>query len=356
MFNNSLSFPSQISIELVRLLSISGRIVDLNDYMIEINIFEDIFSNFLSGQMLISDSSNLIGDMPIVGSEYLQVKFETPTLGVFIEKVFRVYSVTDIQVVRDNNTRTYILHFTSVEAYNDSRLSLFKPFSGLVTDVVAEIYNDFLKAPAQLKFTEDKVELNQSKTTPLLVQPTKNKVKFISPGWSPATCINWLASKSVSEDDGSPDYLFWESTSAGFIFSSIENIAKGYRDAGVTKGTYYYVPQGVFPTEDVLDKLFIAQDFEVVSFVDNLKNNLQGYFSNALGVYDVYKKTYTSYLYNHIQNYTNITHFGDGSAPFTSNTVSDPYQNMKFYSTNPKLFSGISENHTVITPDRKSVV
>jgi hypothetical protein len=353
MPNNTLTYPGQVSFEYLKLISSQGIVVDLNDYLVEINIFEDIFANFLHGQVMVSDSRNLIAKMPIIGNEYLLVKFETPTLGVPIEKVFRVYSIDNVVSSRDNNTKTYILNFVSIEAFNDAVISVFKPYNGLISDVAGEIFTEFLESPARPKFEENNITLDETDTIPLYVEPTKNKIKFISPGWTPAMCINWLASKAIPGDGGSPDYLFWETTSKGFAFTSIERLTKNYLEAGLVDGNYYYAPPGALNTEDIIEKLFLVESFEVVRFIDNLRNYQNGYFGSGLGTFDLYKKTYTLHDYNHVENYNTFTHLGGDSAiaPFSPQTPTNSDQNIKFYPVNSKLFSGTRENYSEVMPN-----
>lgn len=353
MPNTSLSYPGQVSFEYLKLISSQGIVVDLNDYLVEINIFEDIFSNFLHGQIMLSDSRNLIAKMPLIGDEYLLVKFETPTLGVSIEKVFRVYSIDNIVTVRDNNTKTYVLNFASIEAFNDAVVSVFKPYSGLVSDVAGAIFTEFLESPSKPKFEDRSITLDESETTSLFVEPSKNKIKFISPGWTPAKCINWLASKAIPEDGGAPDYLFWETTSKGFAFSSIERLTKNYIESKLVDGNYYYVPAGALNVGDIIEKLFLVESFEVVRFIDNLRNYHNGYFGSGLGTFDLKKKAYTLHDYNHVANYSSFKHFGDESAlaPFSVNTPHNSDQNIKFYPINPNLFSGQNENYTEVMPE-----
>lgn len=353
MSNTFLSYPGQVSFGYLKLVSSQGLVVDLNDYLVEINIFEDIFSNFLHGQIMLSDSRNLIAKLPIIGNEYLLVKVETPTIGVPIEKVFRVYSVDNIVTARDNNTKTYVLNFTSLEAFNDLVVSVFKPYTGLVSDIAGEIFTEFLESPSKPKFEENNIVLDETISSPLYVEPTKNKIKFISPGWSPAKCINWLTSKAIPQDGGAPDYLFWETSSKGFAFSSVERLTKNYLETGLVDGHYFHVPAGTLNTNDIIEKMFLAESFEVVRFIDNLKNYHSGYFGSGLGTFDLYKKSYTLYDYSHVDNYNNIKHLGGDSAiaPFSMQTPPNADQNIKFYPVNSKLFSGIRENHTEVMPD-----
>ena len=78
----------------------NGRFMDIKDFCVELNIFEDLFSNALNGNILISDSRNLLKELPIIGEEYLYVKFKTPNTEVYIDKIFRIYSVTNREIVR----------------------------------------------------------------------------------------------------------------------------------------------------------------------------------------------------------------------------------------------------------------
>ena len=93
-----------VDIQTMALVSSAGKYINLTDYMAEINIYEDMFSPFMYGNMTIVDSRNLLKEVPIVGDEYLVVKIKTPSTNSFISKTFRVFSVSDREVVRDLNT------------------------------------------------------------------------------------------------------------------------------------------------------------------------------------------------------------------------------------------------------------
>lgn len=351
---NALAYPGQVVIHYLKLFSIRSTVVDLQDYLIEINIFEDIFSNFLQGQIMLSDSRNLIAKMPLIGNEYLALKIETPTLGVFIEKIFRVYSITDIQAQRDKNTQTYVLNFCSAEAINDSVITIYKPYSGLVSDVVAKIYQQFLQTPAQITFEKNNIKVDEQRPTPFFVETTRNKIKFISPGWNPAKCLNWLASKAISPESGAADYLFWESSSRGFSFISIEKLLKEAATSNTMMGSYSYAPPGTIKSSDIIAKLFLAESFEVIKFIDNFENLNNGYFGSTLSTFDMVKKKFIKYEYNHPANYNNLTHMtldNELSKPlFTNSELVNPDMYKKFYPINSKLYSNIQENYSEKMP------
>ena len=48
------------------LIAGNGRKIDVRGILFELNIFEDIYNNVLTGNILLSDSNNLINKLPFV--------------------------------------------------------------------------------------------------------------------------------------------------------------------------------------------------------------------------------------------------------------------------------------------------
>ena len=142
--NTGLGQAGDISIEDLYLISGTGTYLFVLDYLVELNIYEDIFSNFLTGSIMLSDSANIIKSLPIIGEEYLMVKITTPSFPTSIHKTFRVYAVTNRNIVTDNGTQTYILHFCSNEGMNDTSTPIFKNFNGKINDVVSNIFDNYI--------------------------------------------------------------------------------------------------------------------------------------------------------------------------------------------------------------------
>lgn len=343
---NSLDYAGQIEIEELKLVSVSSLVVDLESYLVEISIYEDIFSNFLHGQILLSDSFNLISKLPLIGEEYLIVKFRTPSLDMEISKTFKVYSITDRKTVRDNNTQLYVLHFCSLEAIVDIANPLYKPFEGKITDVISNIFTEFLELPRTYTFTNNSLQPSAEGTPLKILNNVSNKVKFISPGWTSAKCINWLASKAIPEKGKACDYLFWESTQA-FYFGNIEKIYSDTIKSGLNKGVYIYYPPNVGPRYNVIKKFFAVEEFEVIKTVDNLKNYGNGYLANRLYTLDIYNKRYevTDFDYvNRFYDYDHTNRLGQHVPLFTFDTIRNPATYNRFYPVNKKMYTGMSEN------------
>lgn len=341
----TINYPGQVDLQYLKLISSNGIVVDLNDYLIEFNLFEDIFSNFLSGQVMVSDSNNILSRLPIIGDELLIISFGTPGLDSYFKKLFRVYSVTDQKTINDRNTQTYSLHFCSIEAIFDANLYVYQAFSGKVSTIAQNIFDNYLKNPRFVNFSENTIELNETVQSIFYFNDTSNSVKFISPGWTPSKCLNWLCSKAIPSNVKACDYLFWETT-AGFFFSSVEALIKESEESNKIAGEYFYVPPGVLQPSASIPKLFLVQSFEIVNLTDNLENYTNGFYANKLITFDPIKKSYEEFLFDYPSEYDNFKHTeGKLSVPnFSKDTFRNPSNYAKLYSANSKLFSGVRAN------------
>jgi hypothetical protein len=101
----------EVRIEQLKLINSSDKVIDLTEFIVELNIYEDIFKNYLHGDIVITDSRNIIDKFNIHGEEFLNVKLRTPSFpdSQVIEKTFRVYKLTDRTIVRDKNTQNFFL-------------------------------------------------------------------------------------------------------------------------------------------------------------------------------------------------------------------------------------------------------
>lgn len=324
--------------------------VSLEDYLVELNLYENIFNNTLSGDIVISDSRNIISLGPIVGEEYLIVDVVTPSLNEGIKKTFRITSVENRTVIRDQNTQVYTLKFTSIETIIDSLLPLFNSYSGDVSTIVNKIFNDYIS-------TERNLILDNNDSNKLILSPeksqlrilgggTENKVKFVSPGWTPFDCINWLAQKSIPLSGKACSFLFWE-TSRSFYFGSVEELF--YLNQSI--GNYNYAATAAYPgSDDVNEKMALIQKIEILNGIDHLSSLENGYFANQLIELDLINKKITSTDYYHPDKFLDYTHAvtekNNVSPLFNSkNLIINADSHKRVYPKQPGLYSKFTNNY-----------
>ena len=332
------------------ILQTTNFYVSLEDYLVEFNLYENIFNNTLSGDVVISDSRNIISLGPIIGEEYLIVDVVTPSFNEGIKKTFRVTSVENRTVIRDQNTQIYTLKFTSIETVIDSLLPLFNSYSGDVASIVNKIFNDNIS-------TERNLILDNNGSNKLILSPEKsqlrilgggtaNKIKFVSPGWTPFECINWLVQKSIPRTGKACNFLFWE-TSRSFYFGSVEELF----NLNHSIGSYNYAATAAYPgSNDVNEKMSLIQKIEILNGIDHLSSLENGYFANQLIELDLINKKITSNDYYHTDKFLDYTHAvseKNNVAPLfdSKNLIINANSHKRVYPKQPGLYSKFTNNY-----------
>lgn len=285
---NSLRFAGDVSIDRVVLVTSRGAYQEIQGQVLQIQIFEDLFSPFITGILSLKDTLDLTNVLPLIGEEFLELRVSTPTLhGAKIDGKFHVYKMADKIVVGDR-AAGYELYFMSVESLVDTNKKASKVYSGKISDIV----------PTFIKDPMDGLE----STKKLLVEETRNSIKYISNFWSPVKNITFLTENAISQSQ-SPSYLFFENRD-GFNFKSLELLYDGkvFQQFIFDKYTRDEFPMG----GNVLN---IDEDFKRISeyelpvsydYLDRLRS---GMMSSRLMSYDSTKKTYT------VRNYSASSRF-----------------------------------------------
>ena len=344
----------EVRIEQLKLINSSDEVIDLSEFVVELNIYEDLFKNYLHGNLVLTDSRNLIDKYNIHGEEFLNVKLRTPSFpdSEIIEKTFRIFKLSDRTIVRDKNTQNFVLHFISVEFFYDVSLPLFAPFEGTVTDIAGRIFSDFLATSRNFSVSETNNEIKEDPrpTELIVINEASNKIKFISPGWSPLKCINWLASKAIPKDGVAKNFIFFES-SKNFYFCTLEKLFKDAHESKNYLGRYLISASNVREdkaSQNVNREMFLAKDVEMVESTDYIKNYTNGYLGNRLVYLDVFNKEYELIDYDHTLNYEKQFHSsgkGEEAKPvFNKDTFRNFATNISFYPKNPKLFNDYPDN------------
>ena len=344
----------EVRIEQLKLINAGDEVIDLTEFVVELNIYEDIFKNYLNGNIVLTDSRNIIDKFNIHGEEFLNVKLRTPSFpdNQVIEKTFRVFKLTDRTIVRDNNTQNFVLHFISIEFFYDISLPLFAPFEGIITDVAGRIFTDFLASTRKFNISEsnENVTEGNSGTDLIVLNESSNKVKFVSPGWSPFKCINWLATKAIPKDGVAKNFIFFESNKS-FYLGTLENLFRNAHQEKNYLGRYLISASNIREdknTQNLNREMFLAKDVEMIESTDYIKNYTNGYLGNRLVYLDVFNKEYELIDYDHVTNYDKQFHtsgIGKEAKPvFNNETFRNFATNISFYPKNPKLFNDYTDN------------
>ncbi len=274
---NTLRYAGDVNIEKVEIISSKGVYQNVRNQVIQLRIFEDIFSPFITGSIVLKESFDLQSLLPLIGEEFIELKVTTPTLDKSIVGLFHIYKMSDKMVLGDRAIG-YELNFISSEAIIDTNKKISKVFSGKISDIVGT-------------FVTDKIDGLESKKR-FNVENTRNTIKYVSPYWSPVKNLTFLSENSISENQ-SPSFLFYENRD-GFNFKSLETLYKNapYQKFVMDKYSRDSFPQGGNALNIMEDYKRIGEiDFvESFNYMDRLRN---GMYTSKLISYDSTKKTYT---------------------------------------------------------------
>jgi hypothetical protein len=305
--------------------------VNIQSLVSEMNIYEGINKNSVAGTLVILDSINLIGNLPIQGTERLSFKLSTPGAHEFGHIVdcseetgypMHVYKLTDKKQLNEG-TCSYILHFCSREFLRSLRTRVSESFEGTIDEMVTKIL-------------ADENYLDSKKT--LFYQKTRNQDKLVVPNMRPFKAIEMLSKRALSDqtESNSAGYHFYETTK-GFHFRSFESMSVDSRGMPrEVKQEFNYMPMnadssitGVIPTKDgkqidkIIHDLTSVEDYKFINnFHDVAANTALGTYGHRVITHNLYNKSYKVSDY-HYHNYFNQTKHTDGPNPAIVDTPVD---------------------------------
>jgi hypothetical protein len=310
---NSIQFAGEFILDKCELISSAGVSADLSKIIAEINIFEDIFSNALTGSIIITDTNNLVDNMPIIGQEYISLKITTPSMEQdsidFTENVFCVYEMGG-RTPAGTNSEVVELKICSPELLRNHRTRISKAYEQTVDQIVKSIM-------------ENEIYINTKKD--LYLEPTLGIRKILSPGFHPYHLIKQLTKESVSAKNNSPHYLFFENIN-GFHFRSIQSL---YED-GVQQH-FHFGDKGT-------DELYSSKSGEAGRIVQAFKrminysvpsknNSLLDIKGGMLGanliMHDIYNKKYHASTFSYFDDHDQHKRIDKGGSPKYNNVLID---------------------------------
>lgn len=302
---NSIEFAGDYDLNHVFLHNHLKEVTDIKKMMIELNVFESIFNNALTGSLVITDAQNLIAKLELNGTERISFKLSTPgalsdrdTIDASVETghPFYVYKITDRRQIAPG-TNLYTLHFGSREFIRNLRTKVSQAYNGNIAYQVIKILMDE-------NYLDSKKEISY--------EPTGNVNDIVIPNMRPFDAINMIAKKTLPEKSDGVGYYFYETTK-GIYFRSWDNMCsvKGRQNRD-TKQIFRYMPMNV-NDETIKDKMnHDYQSVESYRFVNNFHdiaaNTTLGTYAHKAITYNMFDKSYNESIYNYELDYMRSKH------------------------------------------------
>ena len=307
-------YPGDFRAGEIILYSYGGSQLEISGMTAVLNVYQDLDSAFLSGNLMFFDSIGAVNKLPIIGNEFLEFKFRTPIDAKGDEEMnatnhrFQVYEKRSVRSTQ--NTQAVALFFTSIESIRNERLRVSKSLSGSYGEMVDKI------------FKTDKTLLNSKKD--VFIDPTKGVYKYTFPNCRPAEAVRHMTYMSEPINFKTPDYMFYENN-RGFHFRCLESL---YRESGDNTRNRPFVAfidllsafNPNFGTPDVESESPITKPYSF-SFNDSyntLKNTRRGMFGSVTYAHDLIDKKFIKSRTSYTNYYEQALHI---DAPTGAGTV-----------------------------------
>ena len=302
---NVIHQPGDYNLETVNIISYrkndaEGILYEYNikPIVISVELTEDIFTGFMSGNIIIKDAQDIRSVLPITGLEKLELAFSTPGMkGVRALRdeghPFHIYKIEGMIIDSTNpKAQFYNLYFCSKEMVYNSFNRISQAYAGPIEEGVEKILRD-------------NDGMNSKK--PFLYEPTKTNTKLVIPNLKPLNAINLMSQSAISGLYNNAGYLFYE-TPTGFHFRSVESmLALGGAIARPASFKYRY--QLASTQESDTEKgLSAVIQYHFQRPANTLFNLNEGMIASKLIAHDSFHKTIQEFDFDYHESFGKYFH------------------------------------------------
>lgn len=300
---NGTTSASEFDVNYVHIYTYNSELpIDITKMVNYIEVFESIYTPFITLNVNITDTLSLNNILPFIGEEFIELDVRGPD-GVFgiIKEAFYIYKLSDRMAASDK-AFVYTLHCISAGAIADMNLKISQAITGQPSEIVENLF-----ARNSLAITKK-----------MYSHPTKNSISYISNYWSPMQNITYISNRAVSKDTSSASYLFYE-TIKQFNFVPLDALV-----AQEANFTYFYTPNthipGIETQQTIIHRLYVDETFNYLNRV------MDGAYGNRTLTVDPLRKNYSYNYYDFLESYDkhsrlNTLPFATNNAPRRINSV-----------------------------------
>lgn len=309
--------PGDVNIIDATIITSNGDGLDIIGMISEISLYEDIFSNTMSGYVVLVDAIDLLNEIPLLGEEMIKIELQTP--GILdqtqrIKKIFYLYKMSES--FAENKKQVYTLHFCSKELITSKNSKVYTSYSDIISETVKSIFSDKRYLAGTVGTTNADLLIEN-------VEPTSNAYRFVAPYWSPFETINWLSAKALNKNItaknsmGVPNYLFYENKN-GYNFKSVDTLL-----AKPTKFDYVYgdvdANSGLGYDGDINEKYKYVIDVDTNLVYDYLKNVSAGMYASKLYTFDMTTRAINANGFDYFRDFDTSNHLN--KAPLKNQNI-----------------------------------
>lgn len=255
--------------------------IDMRPVFGTMNVYEDVYSNFITGTISLQDSVNLPTNHQITGHENLKLKFKGKNVynahkanEPWIDLDLCVHGISERSVM-STKLQEYTLHFSSYASLKNNLVKVSQAFSENIPNIINNIWKTYIDEP--------------------VISDIDSPTGFscVVPHWPPAYAVNWLSERCLA---GTPqngivaDCLFYEDRGT-FRLSSLSalKLAPPTLIDPQSGSTLYYNIPGLLP-EFHYSRQRNVESFTVQPSFDTMIATRHGVYGAQAVTHDITRK------------------------------------------------------------------
>ena len=288
--------PGFVDVKNLTLVSIVGEVIDINNIVVETNIYQSLEEPFLRCNIAIADATSLFDtlndDLGFTGQELLIVRYATRFPEDKQKDAIHAFVLHEVSFRERTKEKeeTLIIEGISIEGYLNLQNKISRAYGrdggNTISNIVKSIVDEHFDSKSIQNIYQTisdivKVVIQKNNT----FDPTRNKISYISPNISPIRMIRNLVKES-DNDTIHPLFCFYEDTD-GYHFSDVKKLL----DKDVSD-TFSYEPSNYMEggsNRDMVDLKKIIE-YSVVNQNSMLENINRGLYGSKTINMDVLRK------------------------------------------------------------------
>ena len=288
--------PGFVDVKNISLISIVGEVINLNNIVGEVNIYQSLNAPFLKCNIVISDATSLFDTLDdglgFTGQEILILRYTTKFPEDKQKDAIHAFVLHEVSFRERSKEKEEVLivEGISIEGYLNLQNKISRAYGrdggNTISNIVKSIVDEHFKSKSIQNIYQtirDVIKVPIQKTNTF--DPTRNKIKFISPNVSPIRVIRNLVKES-DNDTIHPLFCFYEDTD-GYHFSDFKKLL----DKDVTD-TFSYEPSNYMEggsNKNMIDLKKIIE-YNVVNQTSMMENINRGLYGSKTINMDVLRK------------------------------------------------------------------
>lgn len=294
-----MSRPGDVKIDKIEITDFNKtRSFTLTEDLVRLKIHEDVFKNCMYGEIDFLDKMNALEELPILGEEYLTIKFSLPWDSSKSRAFeFFIYAIEGYSYDTSQRYAIVTLKFISVEQMTNSLRLVSTGFrDSKVSDYVKQVLQN-------VEYLGTKKNLNVQETT-------ENKVLAL-PFLTPFEMIEFFRKNAYDAKSKTNSFVFFENHD-GFNFTTIEELIKNGKNSPIQ---LYYIPTSDFKDEeDLINKTRTITDLSYVAVNDTIESMRKGLFNSKLMYFDFNTKVFNSEDFKVMDDFSGFEHLDQSSS------------------------------------------